>query len=206
MKIITLTVGSFHTNCYLVIDEAENEAAIIDPGGSAELIISAIKESGARVTAIILTHGHFDHVVAINEVRRFTGADVYIHSLDAVMLKDRHLSFLPKSFETDEPEHLLNDGDVIDIGSSSFTVIHTPGHTRGSICLMFNYGMISGDTLFYRNIGRCDLPGGDEDTIMQSLEKLASMSIVGTVYPGHGPVTSMNDEIKFNPYLRKDNI
>ena len=205
MEIIHLIVGTLEVNCYIVGDEAKNEWAVIDPGGDAEKILEVIKEKKVRVKFIINTHGHPDHTEACTEVKQGTGAPLYIHKADATFLSGtfnqlaRLTGIKASSFK---PDHFLNDGDTLSLGDISFKVLHTPGHTRGGICLFFDNVLFSGDTLFAGSIGRTDLPGGSLSTLLNSVrEKLFCFPDSVVVYPGHGPQTTIGQEKSSNPFL-----
>ena len=205
MKIYKYSVGRLGTNSYIVSDESTSEAFIVDPGDDGEKLMSAIQSKSLDLKFIILTHGHFDHIMAVNHIIEKTGAKLFIHTLDAPMLKDPSLSLLNR-FSTKEmtftaPDRCLNDGDVIKIGNSEISVIHTPGHTQGSICIKVGDDLISGDTLFRESIGRSDFPGGDYKTLLSSLKTLVSLNVKGKIYPGHGMSTTMAHELEYNTYL-----
>lgn len=205
MKIYKFSVGALGTNSYLCVDEETKKAFLTDPGDDADKLLSAISSKNVDVTHIILTHGHFDHVLALNEVISKTGASLLIHRLDACMLAEPSLSLLSrfsnKHLTFPSPDRLLEDGDEVKIGASTVKIIHTPGHTLGSICILAGDDLISGDTLFRESIGRYDFPGGDFDVITDSLKKLVSLDIKGKIYPGHGMSTTMAHELEHNTYL-----
>jgi hydroxyacylglutathione hydrolase len=166
----TLEVGPFASNCYIVGDEPTKEGMIVDPGAEAERITKAVGELKLDIKVIVLTHGHIDHINALARVKEATGAVVAIHAEDAAFLKaqPRNLMF-GLTQQAVEPDRLLKGGDSIEFGGMGFLVVHTPGHSRGSICLLGHGVVFSGDTLFNYGIGRYDLPGGDYDQIMNSL-------------------------------------
>lgn len=207
MKIYKYIVGAMGTNSYVVLDEETKEAALIDPGNEGQRLLSAIESKGANLKYIILTHGHFDHIMALSEVKEASGASLLIHEYDAKMLKEPSLSlisrFSSKEMTFPTPEVLLKDGDVIQLGTSTLEVFHTPGHTPGSICLFIGDTVISGDTLFRESIGRYDFPGGDYATIMKSLTKLIKRfgDINYKILPGHGSSTTVSHELEYNLYL-----
>ena len=179
---------------------------IIDPGDEAKRILNEVKNLGLDIKIIALTHGHIDHIGALKEIKEATGAQVAIHSDDVGALKDRFLSiFLGiRHRSPPPPDRLLNDGDVISVGELKFTVIYTPGHTQGSICLLGEGVLFSGDTLFNYGVGRSDLPGsgGNHEQLIESIKK--RLLVLGDdikVYPGHGPETTIGTERRGNPFL-----
>jgi len=201
-----LEVGSFASNCFVVGSESNKEGMIIDPGDEAERILNEVKELGLDIKIIAITHGHIDHIGALREVKEATGAQVAIHSDDVKALKDRFLSiFLGiRQHSPPDPDRLLNDGDVISVGELEFTVIHTPGHSRGSICLLGEGVLFSGDTLFNYSVGRSDLPGsgGNHSQLIDSIQRrLLVLDDDIKVYPGHGPETTIGAERRGNPFL-----
>jgi len=201
-----LEVGPIMANCYVLGCEETKEAVVIDPGDEADRILMALSESGLRVKYLINTHGHFDHVGANARMKEITGAELLIHKDDELMLKD--LSKAAATFglraENSPPsDRNLADGDKVTFGKITLTIIHTPGHSRGGICLYTKGALFSGDSLFAGSIGRTDLPGGDYDTLISSIkEKLLGLDEKTIVYPGHGPETSILQEKRMNPFLR----
>jgi glyoxylase-like metal-dependent hydrolase (beta-lactamase superfamily II) len=174
MEIKPLAVGPLLTNCYLVV--SEKELLIIDPGGDGKEILREAEKIKAKVKYIINTHGHPDHIFANEEIRKETGAKILIHEAE-------------EDFISFKPDSLLKDGDEIKIGKSVLKVLHTPGHTRGGICLLAGDSIFTGDTLFKDGYGRTDLPGGSEEQLEKSLEKLEKiLKPEMTVYPGHGEI------------------
>jgi len=199
-----LVVGPLASNCYIVGSEATKEGMIIDPADEAEKILQSVKELGLKIELIVLTHGHPDHVGALKEVKEATSAEIVIHADDVEILQQQFLDFLfGLSYPTPPPpDRLLKEGDSIDIGDLNFSVIHTPGHTPGGICLLGHGVLFSGDTLFNYGIGRYDLPGGDYNRLMDSLQtKLMALPDDTVVYPGHGPDTTIGAERRGNPFL-----
>ncbi len=206
MKIIQLEVGYLGTNCYIVYDEDTLQAAIIDPGGSPEKILKIIERDNLSVEMIINTHGHADHISGNNEIKGATGAPILIHKDDAVMLTNAHSNlsvYVGNSMESEPADRLLSDGDIIKLGSISFNVMHTPGHTPGGICLIANNAVFCGDTIFYESIGRTDFPGGSYRQLIQSIkEKLMTLNDEFDLYPGHGPATTVGWERRRNPFIQ----
>lgn len=205
MKVITMEVGGLGTNCYILYCETTKEAAIIDPGSDGDRILRQITKHNLKPVCIINTHGHGDHIGANNAVKKATAVPVYIHRDDAAMLTSaaKNLStWLGPGFTCDAADKLLEDGDIVQVGTISMQVIHTPGHTPGGICLKAGDIVISGDTLFAESIGRSDFPGGSHSQLIASIkDRLMTLPDDVTVYPGHGPETTIGWERKTNPFL-----
>lgn len=207
MIIEKLELMPFGTNCYIVGDESTNEAMIIDPGAEADTIMKKVESLGFDIKLIVLTHGHPDHIGALKQVKDATDAEVAIHPEDAMYIERGHPGGVPGfGFPAQEPvapDRLLKGGDSIDIGNLHFTVIHTPGHTQGGICLLGEGVIFTGDTLFNFGIGRYDMPGGNGHQLMDSIiTKLMVLPDNTIAYPGHGPSTTIGEEREGNPFLR----
>ena len=190
-----LALGAYQTNCYLVWDEDSPSCVVIDPGYNPEIVLAEAKLLGKEIAAILLTHGHFDHVGGVKDIVAETGCKVY--------LCDADLSMPPQM--TAGPLYYPNtysDGSFVEEAGLSFKVLHTPGHTPGSVCLMCENVLFSGDTLFWGSCGRTDLPGGSWSTIQASLKRLAELPGDYDVYPGHGDATKLSFERKMNPYMQ----
>lgn len=204
MKIEKMPVGIIYTNCYIFSTDQKN-AAVVDPGGNAERILAYLEQNGLTLSMILLTHGHHDHVAAVWELREKTGAPLYIQQEDGEMLQDAKLLFCSSepyfSFTPITDYTILHDGDELELDELNIRVVHTPGHTKGSSVYLVGESMFSGDTLFARNIGRCDLYGGDYNVMKQSLKKLAELEGDYTVYPGHGENTTLGEERRHNVYM-----
>ncbi|MBR6337430.1 MAG: MBL fold metallo-hydrolase [Ruminococcus sp.] len=206
MRVLRLKPLSFcDTNCYIVVSD-DNNAALIDAPDDAEYILEQLDVYGLTLKMILLTHGHFDHIGAAAELQEQTGCDVYIHTDDLIMVKDTESSKggFPgigkiKSVENVTP---ITEDTVIKLDEIEFDVLHTPGHTPGSVCYIAGNVMFSGDTLFARSIGRTDMPGGDMEKMQQSLDKIKDLGGDLTVYPGHMNITSLETEKRVNIYLR----
>ncbi len=206
MILETLVVGPLAVNCYLLGDESTHEGIVIDPGGDPRKIIDAIKVAQLRVVAIVNTHAHFDHVGALTEVRDFTRAPFMLHADEAVILAAAQTSAAMFGMSIAQPQaadRLLRAGDGVSAGSIVLTVLFTPGHTPGGICLLEDKRVFVGDTLFQGSIGRTDFPGGDYGTLMASIrDQLLPLPDDTAVYSGHGAATTMGEEKQFNPFLR----
>lgn len=204
MTIRTWCLGELDTNCYVVWDD-NRVAMVIDPADEADEILSVIEAEQLSVAAVVLTHVHFDHLLAAEAVCAATGAPLCVGRGDEDALSDpiRNLSGVfqmcpPMELKADK---LLADGDVLPIGDMSLTVLETPGHTPGCICLMGEGVLFSGDTLFYDSIGRVDFPGSDVSAMLTSLRRLATLPADLIVYSGHGPATTIGREVTRNPYM-----
>ena len=192
----TLALGSYQTNCYLVWGDDSKTCVVIDPGYSPKQILDTAATLGKTVEAIFLTHGHFDHVGAVKELVAETGCEVYIHAAEAT---------LPPMMTAGELYYTRTyaEGDTVTpISGVELKVLHTPGHTPGSVCLLWGDQMFSGDTLFEGSCGRVDFPGGDPQEMLKSLRRLASLQAEYQVHPGHGESTTLEAEKRYNPYLR----
>ena len=195
LKTYTLALGAYQTNCYIIHEEASKACCVIDPGYEAGRILDKLDSLGLSLEAILLTHGHFDHVGAVRELAAETGCGVYIHAAD--------LSMPPKM--TAGPLYYTNtydEGTRLSLAGLDISVLHTPGHTPGSVCLLCETSLFSGDTLFQGSCGRTDLPGGDWATILKSLKRLSSIEGNLWVFPGHGGSTTLRDEKRYNPYIK----
>lgn len=202
-----LVVGRLSTNCYLLGCERTREAMVIDPGGDADSILETVVELDLKVQQIVLTHSHFDHILAADELRSATGAGLAIHRSEASMLTDPPALF--RFFAPQTPrglvaDRLLDDGDTLSVGELQAEVLHTPGHSPGGISLwMAEEGIVfCGDTLFQQGVGRSDFPGSDHETLMRSIrERLYALPDETVVYPGHGPSTTIGHERQHNPWV-----
>ena len=199
------TVGPFQENCYLIVDEATNEAVLIDPGDEGAELVRMVERSGARLTAIWLTHAHIDHIGGIAEVRRRYDVPVHLHPLDLpyyTHLSARAEQMYGVSFEQPEGPHAgLAEGDRVRCGSLEFTVMHVPGHAPGLVSFNTAGHAFAGDLLFAGSIGRTDLPLSDPFAMDASLDRFATLDAGTVVYPGHGPTTTIGEEQRSNPFL-----
>ncbi|HKL43561.1 MAG TPA: MBL fold metallo-hydrolase [Clostridia bacterium] len=204
MKIIRIPIGTYQTNCYLVADEGSKEAFIIDPAGDLEQIKNLIDEKTYDLQYIILTHGHGDHIGAVEGLKEAYDAVLLIHEEDAEMLRDHQLNLTFRMGEKIEIEadQTFRDGETLMVGSLELKFIHTPGHSKGSSCILVEDALFSGDTLFFNSIGRTDLYGGDGRKIIESIKnKLLILPEETKVYPGHGQSTTIKNELKKNPFF-----
>jgi len=206
MKIITLNNNDMQQNIYLYFDESTKEGIIIDPGDGSADIIAAINENGIKIKGILLTHGHFDHIAAANEVKAHTSAQICAHKQEQVMLEDPEINLsvrVGKNIST-TADVLFVDGDVFTFASTRLKIIHTPGHTPGCVCYYDekNAVLFSGDTLFKGSVGRTDLPKSDTNQLKDGIKnKLFSLPSDVVVYPGHGGCTAIGHEKEFNPFV-----
>ncbi len=200
-----LPLGQFQTNCYLVGSESTKEGIVIDPGSDPLVIIDQIRRLELKIDLIVNTHAHIDHVLAIESIKRATGAKFAIHADEIPILEQAPASaasWLGSPVTVPAPDILLKDGDIIEAGDIKLTVIHTPGHSPGGICLYTEGILFSGDTLFNFGIGRTDFPGGNHRQLLNSIAlKLFVLPDDTVVYPGHGPDTTVADERQGNPFL-----
>jgi len=191
-------------NCYVVSEQ--DTAIVIDPVIEGEAVLAYLQARQLKLAAIINTHGHADHIAGNQWFREQTGAPVWIHAADAAYLTDPALNLssmvMGEGMKSPEAERLLKDGDQIALGTAFLTVIHTPGHTPGSICLLGPGVLFSGDTLFRSSVGRSDFPGGDARVLRESLQKLKELPPATRIYPGHGQETTMAEELAHNFFLR----
>jgi len=195
INIKALALGAYQTNCYLVWDETSDTCVVIDPGYEPETVLNEVNRLGKTIEAVLLTHGHFDHVGGVRTIAAETDCAVYLCDADLSMPPQMTAGSLYYT-------HIYGEGDFVDAAGLSFKVLHTPGHTPGSVCLMCENVIFSGDTLFWGSCGRTDLPGGSWSTIRVSLKRLADLPGDYEVYPGHGDATRLSFERKMNPYMQ----
>lgn len=206
MKYENVIVGSLETNCYLIYCEETLECAVMDPGAEPEKIFSAINEKKLKPVVLINTHGHIDHIGANKDIKERYEIPLLIHSEDAPMLNSvlqSGLALFLGSKTSPRPDRLLVEGEEVKIGTSSLKVIHTPGHSPGSLCFIQDGLLFSGDTLFCGGVGRTDLPGGSMEKLMNSIRnKILTLSDETLVFPGHGPQTTVGRERNMNSFIR----
>ena len=205
-EIHCIVVGPLQSNCFLVADRDSLEALIIDPGSESNRILEKVESLGLRVTGIVLTHAHGDHIGAVGLVKSKTQAPVMVHREEADWLTDpeKNLSAL-LGFPIVSPpaDRLLEEGDQIEFGQFRLSVLHTPGHSPGAITLSGDGYLISGDLIFEESVGRTDLPGGDMEHLAQSIRnKIYTRPDETVIYPGHGSSTTVGHEKKYNPFVR----
>ena len=202
-------VGPLQCNCSIVGDEQTHEAMVIDPGDNIDQVLAILQQQKLTLKQIVITHAHIDHIGGAMKLKAATGAPILMNQNDYALLKmlDIQAAWVgmrpPGTVQVDES---VNDGSVLQIGNITSNVIHTPGHTEGSICLFFpeEKKLVAGDTLFAGSIGRTDLPGGSFDKIMSSLHtRLMALPDETQVVPGHGPLTTIGNERESNPFLQK---
>jgi len=200
MIVRSLQLGAIGTNCYILGDEEERVCAVIDPGDDAPAVLAAVKKLGMQVNYILLTHGHYDHFMAVPAVQKaYPDAPVYIHRADASSDPRPQYLQLPAM----EGVVFWDEGDTLRLGSITIEVMHTPGHSRGSVVLRAGGSLFTGDTLFRGSMGRTDFAGGSYEEIMASLKRLAQLPGDYQVYPGHEGATTLNRERKNNYYMQE---
>lgn len=205
LKVGRIMMGMCQTNCYFIYREGESKVIFIDPADQGKIIHDKLKEKGFEVEAILLTHGHFDHIMGCKELRDLSGAKIYAPEADKVLLQDPYVNVSaswakPYTLEADE---YLKDGQKLAFGDKVCKMIETPGHTIGSCCYYFEEDgvLISGDTLFQESVGRTDLPTGSMAKQKRSIEeKLMTLPDEVRVYPGHGGTTTIGYERQYNPF------
>lgn len=198
MNIQNLYPGSWGSNCYLLT--VGEHAAVVDPSADAKAILNAVKAEGAKLEMILLTHGHFDHIVSVDTLRDATGAPLLCHRDDAGMLTDAHKNAFYTFFRMDRtyraPEKTFSDGETLCLGEEFIRVVATPGHSPGSVCFDCNGEfLLTGDTLFAEGYGRYDLYGGDASVLFHSLRQLRELPQTLTIYPGHGDAARLGDAL-----------
>lgn len=207
MKTVKIPAEGYGSNCWLVI--SGEEYVIIDPSPGAEVMLARIRQRELKIENlkyILLTHGHFDHITGADSIREATGAPLAVHEADADCLydpnKNQYKYFFREDLVLKPAEVILHDGDELSFGNEKLKVMHTPGHTKGSVCYISDTAVYSGDTLFDLGIGRTDLYGGDPTALLGSLKKLMKLPRGLELYPGHGSLSTLQKQFDFNPYLK----
>ncbi len=203
MNVIPVGTESFGANTYLIANG--QDAYVVDPAGSVSAILTAATAEDVTLRGILLTHGHFDHLLSLDTLRAATGLPAYLHDEDVPMLSDGRKNAFYTFFGQDrrfgEAEHRLYEGQRLPLGGQEITVLHTPGHSPGSCCFLCGSQLITGDTLFADSYGRCDLWGGSDATLADSLRRLRTLDPHLTIYPGHGPSERLRDALDYVAYL-----
>lgn len=204
MNIYRIKVGAIQTNCYLVYN-TPNNVVVIDPGDEEQKIADYVKQNSLTVKAVLLTHGHFDHIGAVAGMKRIFNCPVYISSQDAPRLEKNEPdgTRFGVYIEHVVADYYVNDNDQITIGDLTFKVLHTPGHTQGSVCYQIEDVLFTGDTLFWGDTGRTDLAGGSDEQMYQSILRLKRLSGDYKVYPGHDEATTLENERKYNNLMSR---
>ena len=198
MLVKTLPVGQLETNCYIVSNENTLECVVIDPGDESNRILDYLEDNKLKCVAILLTHGHFDHVGAVDAVAEETGATVYMHELDDAKVSYKYMM----RYSMPESGIYLKDGDVLNLAGLEFNIMATPGHTLGGVTIRCEDALFTGDTLFKGSCGRVDLPGGDMMTQLESIRRICQLPGDYEVYPGHMDSSTLERERMYNYYCR----
>ncbi len=204
MKVIQLCVGIVGTNCYIVYDEATREAAVVDPGDNAPSILKAVQKENLEVEYILLTHAHFDHILAVHDIIRETGAKYVVPEADVWLLKRDNMGpfrSAAKGYIEDAPDILAKEGTEVTFGNITACYMNTPGHTPGSSVICIDDTLFTGDTLFRGSCGRVDLEGGNMRQMLASLKRLYELEGDYKVLPGHEGISTLEDERRYNPYM-----
>ena len=204
MKMITLPLGALETNCYVVYDEASRVCALIDPGAMPQVILDTLAKNDLTLQKILLTHAHFDHILAVHDVLEATGAQFVCPEADTWLLsRDNMGQFrsLARSYVQDTPDILAGEGTAVTFGGLTAVYMSTPGHTPGSSVIKIGDCLFTGDTLFRHECGRCDLEGGDFSAMLRSLKRLSELEGDYKVFPGHEGISTLSEERAANPYM-----
>ena len=206
LKVNQYVVGSVQTNCYFAINDETKELVVIDPGASPKQLAERIRQEGCKPVAILLTHGHFDHATGAEELAKEFDIEIYAYETEKETLEDENLnsSWMIGEKNTFHADRFVKDEQELQLAGFAIRVLFTPGHTKGGCCYYFPYEdvVFSGDTLFCTSVGRTDLPGGSMSDLVRAIqEKLMTLPERTTVYPGHGDVTTIENERMYNPYL-----
>ncbi len=204
MIIRNIITGQLDVNCYIVTDDTDSDTLIIDPGDEPEKISATIDEHGLHPIYIVLTHAHFDHVCAIRELKDAYGALLVMHLDEQAIYEKTKTHCISWGYEQNDfpsPDKTVGEGDIITIGNTSFRIMHTPGHSPGSICLYSGNTLFTGDTLFSGAVGRTDLDGGDQEKLLTSLKRIMSLPADTRIFCGHGKETTVAYEMGHNPFI-----
>lgn len=205
MIIKTFPAGPFEANCYIVGDENTKKGFIIDPSGKPDGIIELVKELGLNIEFIILTHGHGDHFTGAYKVKEELNIPLYVHGEDESLVKGGTKDLIPilRNMTLVDVDGNVSEGDVFNVGDLKVEILETPGHTIGGICIKIDNVLFSGDSLFFRSIGRCDLGRASQEMLINSIKtKILTLEEDTIIYPGHGPSTTVKDEKELNPFLQ----
>jgi len=207
VKIKKVISGVLAVNCYLIYCDETKKTLIVDPGEDGDKIIAEIEKENLQPEMLVNTHGHFDHIMSDGQIRKRFNIPLAVSKDDASMISSSFYNgsdaFFGEEISIETPEILLYDNQTVELSFAKFKVIHTPGHSEGGICLLFDGFIITGDTLFAGTIGRTDFPNGDHEKMLASLAKLKKLNPQTVVYPGHGSITTIANELRHNPYLRQ---
>lgn len=206
MKIENIVVGPLQVNCYLIYDEESRDALAVDPGSDPQRILKAIHSLGLSITHIVCTHGHFDHVGAVASIKGKTGARMFINKEDLDIYANAPAQAAFWDYEVEPqppPDGFAGEGDEFTVGKSILRVMHTPGHSPGGICLFSEGVVLTGDTVFAGSVGRTDFPGGSHDELRQSFKRIMALPPETVIFPGHGPASSVGDEIRSNFFMQE---
>lgn len=206
MKIEDFVVGPLQVNCYIAYDEKSREAMVIDPGDNAAGILHKLDVLKLKPRYIVCTHGHFDHIGAAGEVKAGTGAEIVLHRGDLPIYAGAHDLAMQLGFSLEPqpaPDRFVLDGDSLRLGETVLTIMHTPGHSPGSMCLLQGELLLSGDTIFAGSIGRTDFPGGDLQAMKQSFRRIIDLPEDTRIFPGHGPGSTVAEEREMNFFIHE---
>jgi glyoxylase-like metal-dependent hydrolase (beta-lactamase superfamily II) len=206
MKIEDFVVGPLQVNCYIVYDEESREAMVVDPGDNADGILKILDRQRLKPKYIVCTHGHFDHIGAVAAVKARTGAEIVLHEADLHIYEGAHDLAALMGFSLEQqpaPDILVAEGDRLLLGNTVVTVLHTPGHSPGGICLFHGDMLLSGDTIFAGSIGRTDFPGGSLQAMKQSFRRIIDLPAATQIFPGHGPGSTIARERETNFFVHE---
>ena len=205
-QVETLIVGQLFSNCYIVYDDKIKQGVIIDPGDDADVILKSVKKLDVKIKYILVTHGHFDHVGAVAQLRRELDAEFLAHNGDFFFLEDGENAARCWGIDIEQPpkpDRFIEDGEKIKFGGYEFEVLHTPGHSPGGVSFLYDRMLFGGDTLFQGSIGRTDFRQGSFEDLSKSIRtRLYTLPDDTIVYTGHGPITTIGDEKKYNAFVR----